>query len=144
MCCLKPFVVFTLFRTWANGWTTSHRMHDPYLYKCILGCPDGQDSLTHYVQCNRLWKAVKTGLSRTSSPVPHSMVSACVLDRLAISSPTSDRFMHLCAVTHAYHTLRHNYRQFFYTDIIRGDTAHVATVTIDVLTAAILPFRSMI
>eukprot|EP00973_Karenia_brevis_P039409 5441033-Karenia_brevis.AAC.1 len=67
---LPPFIVFVIIRTWANGWTTSHRMHEPRLLPCLFGCPGQQDCLQHYLQCERAWRALKTALRTLSLPVP--------------------------------------------------------------------------
>ena len=141
---LKPYVIFCLFRTWSNGWTTSCRMHEKFQRPCILGCTVGRDDLSHYVCCRRFWKALKTGLEKVSLPVPAPLVSASVFEKLALASPTADRVLHLCSVTHAYHVLKHKYRHLFHTYIAQGDTPQVANITIDVLQSAILRFHSMI
>ena len=140
----KPFVIFSLFRTWSNGWTTSHRMHEPFLRPCLLGCRDCSDDLAHYVQCKRLWKALKTSLARASLSTPNTVISSPVLEKLALASPSAERVLHICAITHAYHVLKHSHRHLFYNYIAQGNVAQVANITIDVLHAAVLRFQAMI
>eukprot|EP00973_Karenia_brevis_P016346 2239325-Karenia_brevis.AAC.1 len=42
---LPPYIVFVILRTWANGWTTSRRMHEPLPLQCVFGCPGASDEL---------------------------------------------------------------------------------------------------
>ena len=37
-----------VLKTWLNGWVTSHRMSEPSLLNCIVGCPEEPDDLRHY------------------------------------------------------------------------------------------------
>ncbi len=34
-----------VLKTWLNGWVTSHRMSEPVLLNCIVGCPDEPEPL---------------------------------------------------------------------------------------------------
>ena len=140
----KPYIIFCLFRTWSNGWTTSYRMHEQYRRPCILGCPDGSDELAHYICCNRFWKALKTALAKAFFPVSSFLASTAVLEKLAIASPSPEHVLHLCSITHAYHVLKHNYRHIFHTYIQQGNVEQVANITIDVLKAALIRFHAMI
>ena len=54
----KPHVRMCILKTWCNGWTTSERMHHGDKRTCIWGCVGEQDSLQHYIQCNRLWNPI--------------------------------------------------------------------------------------
>ena len=53
-------------KTWLNGWVTSHRMHEPTLHTCLLGCADEPDALRHYVCCPRVYAAAKFVVPDTS------------------------------------------------------------------------------
>ena len=44
-----------VLKTWLNGWVTSHRMSEPVLLNCIVGCADEPDDLKHYLQCSRMY-----------------------------------------------------------------------------------------
>ena len=48
----------TILKTWANGWTTSQRMHEIVVLPCLFGCHDQEDDLLHYVHCECLWQRV--------------------------------------------------------------------------------------
>ena len=38
-------------KTITNGWCTSTRMHEPVHLKCIFGCRDAKDCISHYLKC---------------------------------------------------------------------------------------------
>jgi len=50
---MPPKWCSAVFKTTIGAWTTTHRMHDQNLRKCVLGCPDN-DEYIHYMQCPRL------------------------------------------------------------------------------------------
>ena len=97
-----PYVVFTLLRSWANAWTTSHRMHKHFQRDCLLGCVDANDDLVHYLECARMWRALTTALRRASLPVPTSMMSAPCAHKLALINPTRQQVLQICSITHSY------------------------------------------
>ena len=38
-------------KTWTGSWTTSSRMHEPFLLPCLFGCPEpAEDTIKHYLQ----------------------------------------------------------------------------------------------
>ena len=137
-----PFIFLTLVRTWANAWTTSHRMHEPYTRCCILGCPNATDSLSHYINCRRMWRAMRSAWSASSLPMP-VILSASLDQRLAICEPTFDRVLMLCAACHSYHVLKQSYIQVFNLHIQTGNIEEVARITVEVLTASLTRFRVM-
>ena len=49
---VPPRVVAAVLRTWYNGWCTQRRFQSRAA--CVFGCPLGEDSLEHYIQCSRL------------------------------------------------------------------------------------------
>ena len=55
-----------VIKTWLNGWATSHRMHEPQLLGCLLGCEGQPDKLSHYVHCPRVFAAAKFVSPETS------------------------------------------------------------------------------
>ena len=55
-----------VIKTWLNGWVTSHRMHEPQLLGCLLGCEGQPDKLSHYVQCPRVYAAATFVIPDTS------------------------------------------------------------------------------
>jgi len=48
---LPASVAQQLLRTWANGWTTSFRMHEIQLLNCFFGCFGQPDTQQHYLTC---------------------------------------------------------------------------------------------
>ena len=52
----KPYVAMCLFKTYIGAWTTSSRMHEAVVRKCLLGCTDCQDNMNHCMQCSPLWQ----------------------------------------------------------------------------------------
>lgn len=50
-----------VIKTWANAWTTSDRMHEAERLPCVFGCSSLPDSLRHYLDCPRLWRALRQG-----------------------------------------------------------------------------------
>ena len=47
-----------MIKTWLHGWATSHRIKGESLFSCLLGCEEGADSLSHYLQCPRIYGAL--------------------------------------------------------------------------------------
>ena len=43
----------SIFKTWANAWTTSSRMHEHVRLSCVFGCRGASDELSHYLACPR-------------------------------------------------------------------------------------------
>ena len=102
-------IIFTIIWSWANGWTTSHRMPEPALLPCILGCPGEIDSLSHYLRCDRLWRALKVALRRCSLALPSPFFSAPILAKLAVLNTEKTSVVMLCALSHAYHVIKNNF-----------------------------------
>lgn len=144
ICKLPPYIVFVLIRTWANGWTTSYRMHEPQLLPCVFGCPQQNDSLQHYLCCERLWRALKTALRKTSSTVPPILVRAPILSKLALMPASRENVVCICAITHTYHTIKHNYRTTFAAYLHEQNAEAVAQITVDILTSALGRFEAML
>jgi len=60
-CSLLPTqVAQQLLRTWANGWTTSYRMHESELLNCIFGCVGEKDCLQYYLFRPALWLSIES------------------------------------------------------------------------------------
>ena len=56
---VRGAVALKVVKTWLNGWATSDRMHEDPKLKCLLGCPDADDSQNHYVLCPHLFAFLK-------------------------------------------------------------------------------------
>ena len=62
----SPRVFAVVFRTYWNGWVTTARMKELFKTtgqsqkKCILNCGWEEDSLDHYMLCNKYWQFVTT------------------------------------------------------------------------------------
>ena len=68
----KPYVGMCFFKTYIGAWTTSSRMHEPIIRKCLLGCNDCQDNINQYNQCSPLWQIACEAL-RVTDPFNFSM-----------------------------------------------------------------------
>ena len=90
-------------KTIANGWTTTHRMHEPITWSCIFGCTDGQDELSHYISCPILLSVVHECFSTPFGPT--------VLDRLCIRSPSPQAAIMITTCFSIYHTLKGGHRE---------------------------------
>jgi len=90
-----------ILKTWANGWATSYRMHDPILLPCLFGCVGRPDDLCHYVQCPHLYALCKY-LRTDSSENP--------LIRLGLSQPCTETLQLQCCVYSGYHAIRRTVR----------------------------------
>ena len=92
----KPFVCMCIFKTYIGAWTTSSRMHEPIIRKCLLGCNDCQDNISHYMQCSPLWQIACEALGVTD---PFNFNS-----RLCLESPTVGNAQLLALVFTLYHS----------------------------------------
>ena len=52
---MRPPDAMRILKTWLNGWATSKRMAEVPVLHCLLGCDDGLDCLSHYLQCPMLF-----------------------------------------------------------------------------------------
>ena len=81
----------TILKTWANGWTTTHRLHAPQVRLCVFGCAHRPDTLHHYLRCRILWDAAASDEDATDDSL--------IARRLVLTHP--DRGAALLLVTHA-------------------------------------------
>ena len=94
---ISPCVRTCWLRTAAGGWTTSIRMHsDVLLCRCMFGCIDSEDVLTHYLCCPILWC-----LAREISGISETDVS--IISRLSIQYPSKDKLVLLAYCHVLYH-----------------------------------------
>lgn len=91
---LSPHSAMCVLKTWLNGWTTSHRMHEPFLRSCIFGCVDAHDDLCHYVQCEALWTAVGNA---------SGVFSSSLAERIGVTEATSATFHNIVVAFTTYH-----------------------------------------
>ena len=84
-----------------NGWITSHSMHKPTLFPCLLVCAGAQDYLSHYVQCPRVYAASKFVVSDTSAEP---------LIRLGLVHPHKGSLLICACVFSGYHGLKASIR----------------------------------
>ena len=103
---LPEYVVFTILRSWANGWTTSHRMHEHLKQECLFGCADANDDLAHYLCCRRVWRALRSALRQTARADPPSLVSSQTVRKLCLVDYDPERILHLCCVSYSYHIIK--------------------------------------
>ena len=66
--------------------------------------------------------------------------NAPMLEKLAITATSERLVCNLCALSHGYHTLKSNYQE----QLHHSSATDIAKITVDVLRAAVLRFRSML
>jgi len=93
-----------IIKTWLHGWSTSHRIKGEFLYSCILGCEEGEDSLSHYLQCPRIYGAFCFLWSETSSDP---------LVRCGLCNPTKQNLAKVACMFSAYHATKAQFLQDF-------------------------------
>ena len=86
-----------VLKTWLNGWATSHRMHEDPVLKCLLGCRDGRDSLSHYCMCPHMYALVNFLLEDTSE-IP--------LQRIGLRYPSKKSLIDVACMFSAYHAVK--------------------------------------
>jgi hypothetical protein len=138
------YIIFTIIRSWANGWTTTHRMHEPVKLTCLFGCTGCKDELRHYLECDRLWRALKTTLKSVHESISSPFFSACITDKLAITSRTGTRILELSVLTYAYHALKNNHLPALKQNCQSRNMQDTARITHDVLKAAVLRYMSVL
>jgi hypothetical protein len=90
---LSPAWATSILKTWANGWTTSSRMHEPISRDCLFGC-GGIDSLHHYLRCHRLQHLLRAHGEPDLSEV------------LLLARPTEENAYLLVVAFLAYHEIK--------------------------------------
>ena len=91
-------------KTWLHGWATSHRIKGDFLHMCLLGCSDGSDRLSHYVQCPRIYATSKFVCEETPP---------CPLQRLGLLLPRKQNLLLVACAFEAYHALKNDIRNRF-------------------------------
>ena len=87
-----PCTVATqVLKTWINSWATSHRFHERIRLPCLLGC-GSDDSLHHYLRCQRLWDLIAEVLHE---PPPFANVADRLGFRLATPPNVGPKFWEL-------------------------------------------------
>ena len=100
-----------IISTWANGWDTSSRYHEPVIFPCLFGCMNKKDELSHYVTCSHLY-----ALARFFRPDAHNDP----IVRLGLVGPSEERMMHMACVFCGYHAMHrdtHARPQFCLTNL---------------------------
>ena len=93
-------------KTWLHGRVTTYRIKQGFLHNCLLGCAGEADSLSHYLQCPRIFAAICFVFPEAN---------ADPLVRCGLRSPTK-RNLQMCAcVFSAYHALKNRVRSEFDT-----------------------------
>ena len=78
-------------------------MHEAVVMTCVLGCPEGKDTLEHYLGCDRFWRLVHGTSPRTKGTGPRS-----VLGRLGLVPLSSAAWKDLVVAFRFYHNLKHS------------------------------------
>ena len=95
---LSPHPAMCVVKSYLNAWATSVRFHEDRRLSCVLGCADSEDSMVHYMKCDRLWQIVNDSV--------RGGVASDSLGRLAISAPTSGHLLNLAVCFSTYHAIK--------------------------------------
>ena len=90
-----------IFKTWVNGWCTSHRFHDPVRCPCLFGCTAKPDDMSHFIMRPHLYAL---GLFFRGH------LSSDPLVRLGLVKPQTEHYRHMCCVFDGFHAMRHAIR----------------------------------
>ena len=90
-----------VMKTWLNGWITTHRMSEPVLRSCLLGCRNQPDKVAHYVMCPRIFAATVYNIPATS---------ADPLERIGILHTTKESLMTCACIFSGHHGLKAHIR----------------------------------
>ena len=91
-------------KTWLQGWATTHRIKGDHLHVCMLGCAEGEDSLSHYLNCPRVFGSI----SFFWPGAPADPVQRC-----GLCSPSKQTLKWLACTFSAYHDLKSKYSKDF-------------------------------
>ena len=87
-------------KTWVNSWSTSYRYQERPLLPCLLGCQEGKDDLSHYVDCIQIQLALDDLLI---APPSHP------LERIGLQNVTRENILCASAVFSAYHAIKRSH-----------------------------------
>jgi len=87
-----------ILRTWAFGWCTSRRMHEPICLPCLFCCGAGSDCQVHYFSCFKLWEILG---SIDGEPLPADGLAALGVESLSVVA-----LVRVVAASLAYHHVR--------------------------------------
>lgn len=121
-----------VIKSWAGAWTTSTRMHEATSLQCIFGCPASSDSISHYLKCGRLWRAVAFASGHAAPPDAYG--------RLALMCRSNDLLNLVVAFT-VYHTVKSSHLDVSNRSIRTRDFSQLASVTKGVALAACRRFK---
>ena len=91
-------IAMCAIKTYVNGWTTTHRFHEQARLPCIFGCRGCNDTLSHYLSCERLW--------RVTAKHSRIRIGTSVLDKLGLKHPQPEHFKNLAVAFNVYHALK--------------------------------------
>jgi hypothetical protein len=90
-------------KTVTNAWCTSTRMHEPVHLKCIFGCKDAKDCISHYLECLILWSIINEAFQGFVHPLPTG--------KLNYLEPSSNSVIVISAAFEVYHALKIGLRE---------------------------------
>jgi len=123
-----------LLRTWANGWTTSYRMHETQLHKCFFGCTDQLDRQQHYLSCPTLWGVINSLLG--GEPPAYFLSHLCLVNCSVLSAAR------LVVATLSYHTLKNSHLEFILRLSTQGNLDAIYRLLKSVGSAQLMKFSS--
>ena len=83
------------FKTYIDGWTTSHRLNESVTLPCIFGCQHEKDTLVHYLTCAPLWHIVREAM-KIDIPI-------FIEEKLGFVSPSPEQLESLALAFQLYH-----------------------------------------
>ena len=121
---------FYVIKAFSNGWGTTSRYQEDYLWPCIMGCEGARDASDHYVCCYSLWSMVAEACSSSCESSPRDPIC-----RLCLTDPSPDSLLVCSVATWLYHALKIGHRDEVEELITLGDFAGVRTLAEELLSA---------
>ena len=95
----KVFLRMCWLKSISGAWTTTTRMHELHVWKCIFGCPE-PDDLLHYLVCPVLW-CIAIGVLPGEE-------SISIEERLCLRNPSLLKLQRLALAHGVYHACKND------------------------------------
>jgi hypothetical protein len=129
---LKPVCISTMLalngaammymKTMTNSWFTSRRLANAGVrkLKCIFGCEDCEDDLSHYLQCHFIWCFVCSAMK-----LHDTWALLDDIDRAGFPVPHPTHIYAVCVMFKCYHAIRSDYATILDGCIAHNDSSEI-------------------
>ena len=97
---LQPGPRMLAIKTLLNSWSTSKRLHEPKIHRCLV-CGSFQDDLPHYLVCNTFWD-----LLCCAAKLDKSFLDLPPLHRCGLCDPSSKKLLLIACAFRVYHAIK--------------------------------------